>query len=201
MFTLPDLPYSYDALEPHFDAETMEIHHAKHHQGYVNKANKVLEKAPEWLEKTPEDVLRNLGSLPRNIQQAALNQVGGVDNHSFFWQILSPDGGGEPSGKLAKALEDRFGSFQKFQDMFNTAAASHFGSGWVWLVKDPKGILQIVATNNQASPISSGNYIRLFNIDLWEHAYYLKYQNKRPEYIKAFWNVLNWRKVEALFEA
>jgi len=188
-FSVPDLPYAYDALEPHIDEETMRIHHDKHHQAYVDKANGALE-GTEWADRDVEDVLQNLSSLPGDKQGPVRNNAGGHYNHSLFWQMLSPDGGGAPSGDLGSAIDAKFGSFDAFKDEFKNAGIARFGSGWAWLVKDSSG-LAVVSTPNQDSPISDGS-TPLLGVDVWEHAYYLKYQNKRPEYLDAFWNVVNW---------
>jgi superoxide dismutase, Fe-Mn family len=188
-FSVPDLPYAYDALEPHIDEATMRVHHDKHHQAYVDKANAALE-GTEWADREVEDVLRNLSSLPGDKQGAVRNNAGGHYNHMLFWQMLSPDGGGEPSGELAAGIEQTFGSFDSFKNEFKNAGIARFGSGWAWLVKDGSG-LAITSTPNQDSPISDGS-APLLGCDVWEHAYYLKYQNKRPDYIDAFWNVVNW---------
>jgi len=188
-FEVPDLPYAYDALEPHIDEATMRVHHDKHHQAYVDKANAALE-GTEWADRDVEDVLSDLSSLPGDKQAAVRNNAGGHSNHSLFWQMLGPDGGGEPSGDLAEAISSEFGSFDAFKDQFKEAGVTRFGSGWAWLVKDDSG-LAVVSTANQDSPISDGK-LPLLGCDVWEHAYYLKYQNKRPEYIDAFWNVVNW---------
>jgi superoxide dismutase, Fe-Mn family len=195
-FSVPDLPYAYDALEPHIDEETMRVHHDKHHQAYVDKANGALE-GTEWAEKDVEEVLRNLDSLPADKQGPVRNNGGGHYNHSLFWQMLSPDGGGDPSGELASAIEEAFGSFEDFKEAFKKAGIGQFGSGWAWLVKGGSG-LEIVSTPNQDSPVSDGK-TPLLGCDVWEHAYYLKYQNKRPDYIDAFWNVVNWAYVEERF--
>jgi superoxide dismutase, Fe-Mn family len=188
-FSVPDLPYAYDALEPHIDEATMRVHHDKHHQAYVDKANAALE-GTEWADREVEDVLRNLSSLPGDAQGPVRNNAGGHYNHSLFWQMLSPDGGGEPDGDLGAAIADTFGSFDSFKDEFKAAGIARFGSGWAWLVKDSSG-LAVVSTPNQDSPVSDGS-VPLLGCDVWEHAYYLKYQNKRPDYIDAFWNVVNW---------
>jgi Fe-Mn family superoxide dismutase len=195
-FSVPDLPYAYDALEPHIDEETMRVHHDKHHQAYVDKANGALE-GTEWAEKDVEDVLKSLDSLPADKQGPVRNNGGGHYNHTLFWQMLGPDGGGAPSGELASAIDAAFGSFDDFKEAFKKAGIGQFGSGWAWLVKGPSG-LEIVSTPNQDSPISDGK-TPLLGCDVWEHAYYLKYQNKRPEYIDAFWNVVNWGFVESRF--
>jgi len=197
-FEVPDLPYAYDALEPHIDEATMRVHHDKHHQAYVDKANAALE-GTEWADRDVEDVLSDLSSLPGDKQAAVRNNAGGHSNHSLFWQMLGPDGGGEPSGDLAEAISSEFGSFDAFKDQFKEAGVARFGSGWAWLVKDDSG-LAVVSTANQDSPISDGK-LPLLGCDVWEHAYYLKYQNKRPEYIDAFWNVVNWDYVAQRFAA
>ena len=188
-FSVPDLPYAYDALEPHIDEATMRVHHDKHHQAYVDKANAALE-GTEWADRDVEDVLRNLSSLPADKQTAVRNNGGGHYNHSLFWQMLSPDGGGEPGGDLGAGISEKFGSFDAFKDEFKEAGITQFGSGWAWLVHDGSG-LAVVKTANQDSPVSSGQ-TPLLGCDVWEHAYYLKYQNKRPDYIDAFWNAVNW---------
>ncbi len=195
-FTVPDLPYAYDALEPHVDEATMRVHHDKHHQAYVDKANGALE-GTEWAEKDVEEVLRSLDSLPADKQGPVRNNGGGHYNHALFWQMLSPDGGGAPGGELASAIDEAFGSFEDFKQAFKNAGIGQFGSGWAWLVKGDSG-LEIVSTPNQDSPISAGK-TPLLGCDVWEHAYYLKYQNKRPDYIDAFWNVVNWPYVEERF--
>jgi Fe-Mn family superoxide dismutase len=195
-FSVPDLPYGYDALEPHIDEATMRVHHDKHHQAYVDKANAALE-GTEWADRDVEDVLRSLSSLPGDKQGPVRNNGGGHYNHTLFWQMLSPDGGGEPDGDLAAAIADTFGSFDSFQEEFKNAGVNRFGSGWAWLVRDDSG-LAVVSTPNQDSPISDGTN-PLLGCDVWEHAYYLKYQNKRPDYIDAFWNVVNWDYVAQRF--
>jgi Fe-Mn family superoxide dismutase len=191
-YSVPDLPYAYDALEPHIDEATMKVHHDKHHQAYVDKANAALE-GTEWADKDVEEVLRNLSSLPDDKQAPVRNNAGGHYNHSLFWQMLSPDGGGEPGGELGSAIAEKFGSFDDFKSEFKEAGIGQFGSGWAWLVHDGSG-LAVAKTPNQDSPISSGQ-TALLGCDVWEHAYYLKYQNKRPDYIDAFWNVVNWEYV------
>jgi Fe-Mn family superoxide dismutase len=197
-FSVPDLPYDYDALEPHIDEATMRVHHDKHHQAYVDKANGALE-GTEWADRDVEDVLQNLDSLPADKQGPVRNNGGGHYNHTLFWQMLSPDGGGAPSGDLAAAIDSAFGSFDEFKAKFKEAGIGQFGSGWAWLVKDGDGVA-IVKTPNQDSPISDGK-TPLLGCDVWEHAYYLKYQNRRPDYIDAFWNVVNWSYVEERFAA
>ncbi len=189
-FTLPKLPYAYNALEPSIDAKTMEIHHAKHHQAYVDKLNAALEKHPDLAKKSAEDLIRNLSAIPEEIRAALQNQGGVHVNHTFFWKIMGPGKGGEPNGKLADAINQKFGSFAKFQELFADAATKQFGSGWAWLVKGKSG-LEVVKTDNQNSPLSMGAQ-PIIGLDVWEHAYYLKYMNKRPDYIAAWWNVVNW---------
>jgi Fe-Mn family superoxide dismutase len=190
-FTLPKLPYAYDALEPYIDAQTMTIHHDKHHAAYVNNLNIALKEYPDLLKKTPKELLSDTNSLPQAVRQAVINNGGGDYNHTLFWHFMAPKAGGEPSGALAKDIDSAFGSFEKFTTKFNEAATKRFGSGWAWLVVDGKGGLAVVSSANQDSPISAGA-TPVLGIDVWEHAYYLKYQNRRPEYIKAWWNVVNW---------
>jgi superoxide dismutase, Fe-Mn family len=197
-FEVPDLPYAYDALEPHIDEATMRVHHDKHHQAYVDKANAALE-GTEWADRTVEDVLTNLSSLPGDKQGPVRNNAGGHYNHSLFWKMMSPDGGGEPTGNIAGAITDTFCSFDSFKDEFKAAGIARFGSGWAWLVKDSSG-LAVVSTPNQDTPLSDGSS-PLLGADVWEHAYYLKYQNKRPDYLDAFWNVVNWDYVNELYAA
>ncbi|WP_058307436.1 superoxide dismutase SodA [Gracilibacillus massiliensis] len=196
-FTLPELPYGYDALEPHIDKETMNIHHTKHHNTYVTKLNAALEGHDDLANKSIEDILANLDSVPENIRTAVRNNGGGHANHSLFWTLLSPNGGGEPSGELADQINSTFGSFDKFKEDFAAAGAGRFGSGWAWLVVN-NGKLEITSTPNQDTPISEGK-APILGLDVWEHAYYLKYQNKRPDYIAAFWNVVDWDKVASLY--
>ena len=198
-FSVPDLPYAYDALEPTIDEQTMHLHHDKHHQAYVDKANAALE-GTEWADKDVEEVLQNLGALPDDKRTAVRNNGGGHYNHSLFWEMMSPDGGGAPSGDLAAALDSAFGSLDSFKAEFKAAGANRFGSGWAWLVKDSSGNLAVTSTANQDAPISDGQ-TPLLGVDVWEHAYYLKYQNKRPEYLDAFWNVVNWDYVAERFAA
>ncbi len=202
-YSVPDLPYDYNALEPHIDEATMRVHHDKHHQAYVDKANAALE-GTEWADKPIEDVLKNLSSLPSDKQGPVRNNGGGHYNHSLFWEWLSPNGSGGtaggargPEGALAQAIESAFGSFEDFKSKFKDGGVNQFGSGWSWLVHDSSGLV-VVSTANQDSPISDGK-APLLGVDVWEHAYYLKYQNKRPDYIDAFWNVVNWGKVAELF--
>jgi Fe-Mn family superoxide dismutase len=192
-FTLPELPYAYDALEPHIDARTMELHHSKHHQTYVDKLNAAVEKHPELFEKNIEDILRGLDSVPEDIRTAVRNHGGGHANHSLFWQIMAPNAGGEPTGDLAQAISSAFGDFATFQQKLTEAAIGQFGSGWGWLVKTGDS-LEIMATANQDSPLSHGK-TPLLGVDVWEHAYYLTYQQKRADYVVAWWNVVNWEEV------
>jgi superoxide dismutase, Fe-Mn family len=189
-YTLPPLPYPYEALEPHIDTLTMQIHHDKHHKAYVDNANKLLADQPELAKLSPEDLLRNLDKAPEAIRTGLRNNVGGHVNHSLFWQMMSPKGGGKPSGELAQAIEKDFKSFDNFQKQFSDAALKRFGSGWAWLVLR-NGKLEILSTANQDSPITEGQ-VPLLGVDVWEHAYYLKYQNRRPDYVAAWWNVVNW---------
>lgn len=194
MFQLPKLPYAYDALEPHIDAKTMEIHHSKHHQGYVDKLNAALNGREDLLEMSVEELQTNLNSLPEEVQTAVRNHGGGHANHSLFWAVLSPDGGGEPTGELAEAITKKFGSFADFKSEFESTTAGQFGSGWGWLVVEADGSLRIMSTPNQDSPLAHGKQ-PIFGVDVWEHAYYLKYQNRRPEYLSTIWNVVNWGEV------
>jgi Fe-Mn family superoxide dismutase len=197
-YTLPDLPYDYSALEPHIDAQTMEIHHTKHHQKYIDTANEALSET-EWADKPVEEVLQNLGSLPTDIRTKVRNNAGGHANHSLFWTVMGPDGGGDPSGAVANAINDAFGSFKQFQEKFTETGVGQFGSGWAWLVVDG-GKLDAIGLPNQDSPVIEGK-TPILGIDVWEHAYYLKYQNKRPDYIEAWWNTVNWDEVNRRFEA
>jgi Fe-Mn family superoxide dismutase len=199
-FTLPPLPYAFDALEPYIDKQTMEIHHDKHHAAYVTNLNKALEQAPALQDKPIEALLAdNCSILPEQIQTAVRNNGGGHVNHSMFWTILAPNAGGNPTGNVAQAINSTFGSFDQFKEKFNAAATTRFGSGWAWLVKNSKGI-QIISSANQDSPIMEGNF-PVMGLDVWEHAYYLKYQNRRPEYIAAWWSVVNWAEIEKRFNA
>lgn len=198
-YSLPSLPYAYDALEPHIDARTMEIHHTKHHQTYVDKLNAAVEGKDDLAYDNVDDLLRNFSSVPADIQGPVRNHGGGHSNHSLFWTILGPGGGGEPSGPIAEAISSTFGSFSEFQEKFNTAATNHFGSGWAWLVKE-NGELTVLSTPNQDSPLMEGR-TPIMGLDVWEHAYYLKYQNRRPEYIAAFWNAVNWDEINSRFNA
>ncbi len=197
-YEVPDLPYGYDALEPHIDEATMRVHHDKHHQAYVDKANAALE-GTEWADADVLDVLRSLDSLPADKQGPVRNNAGGHANHTFFWTTMSPDGGGEPTGALAEAITSTFGSFDALKEAVKAAGVGQFGSGWAWLVHDGSG-LQVVSTANQDSPVSSGQ-TPLLGVDVWEHAYYLKYQNKRPDYLDAFWNVVDWNEVGSRYDA
>jgi len=196
-FKLPDLPYAFDALEPHIDAKTMEIHHDKHHAAYTNKLNEALEKHPELQGRTIEDLLRGIDSLPEAIRGVVRNNGGGYHNHALFWEIMGPNGGGEPTGALADAINAKFGSFQDFKAKVNAAGAGQFGSGWTWLVDTGSGV-DVYGTPNQDSPLMKG-HTPILGIDVWEHAYYLKYQNKRPDYLEAWWNVVNWDAVAKRF--
>lgn len=199
-FTVPPLPYAPDALEPYIDKTTMEIHHGKHHAAYVTNLNKALESAPDLAHKTLEELLaNNCASVPESIRTAVRNNGGGHWNHSMFWQILGPKAGGSPAGHLASAINGAFSSFDSFKEKFNAAAAGRFGSGWAWLVKAGSGI-EIISTANQDCPIMEGKF-PVIGLDVWEHAYYLKYQNRRPEYIGAWWNVVNWHEAEKRFNA
>lgn len=195
MFKLPDLSYSFDALEPHIDAQTMEIHHDKHHAAYVTKLNEALEKAPEWQNKPIEEILKNIVDLPETIQTAVRNNGGGHHNHTLYWEAMQPGGTKEPSGGIADALNSTFGSYSDFKAKIAEAGVGRFGSGWAWLVKNGE-TLEVYSTANQDSPLMEGK-TPILGVDVWEHAYYLKYQNKRPDYIEAFWNVVNWDVVGA----
>lgn len=196
---LPKLAYAYDALEPWIDAKTMEIHHSKHHQGYVDKLNIALGKYPELFEKKIEELLAgNLKIVPDEIKTAVRNNGGGHLNHTIFWQIMAPDAGGEPSGELAETIKEKFGSFDKFKEHFSAVALGHFGSGWAWLVLNDKNELEVATMSNQDHPAMVGRRV-VFGIDVWEHAYYLKHQNKRVDYIKDWWNVVNWSAIESRY--
>jgi len=194
MFNLPNLPYAYDALEPHIDTKTMEIHHSKHHQAYVDKLNDALKGHPDLLELSVEDLLVQLDRIPEEIRTAVRNNGGGHANHSLFWTLMSPDGGGEPEGELATLITTNFGSLHDFKAKFKEAALGRFGSGWAWVVKHGDK-LKISSSPNQDSPMMEGQ-TPILGLDVWEHAYYLKYQNRRPDYVDAFWNVVNWSEVE-----
>jgi len=196
---LPALPYAYDALEPHIDARTMEIHHTKHHQAYITNLNAALEKAPELKQKSLEELLRAIQQVPEAIRAAVRNHGGGHANHTLFWQIMAPKAGGQPSGRLGEAIAKAFGGFDPFKEQFTAAAAGRFGSGWAWLVvKD--GALAVESTANQDSPLMDGK-TPILGLDVWEHAYYLKYQNRRPDYVTAWWNVVHWDEVARRYEA
>jgi Fe-Mn family superoxide dismutase len=196
--TLPPLPYPTDALEPHIDARTMEIHHDKHHGAYVTNLNAALEKAPQFKDTPLDELLKNLSAVPESVRTAVRNNGGGHWNHSQFWTTMTPKGGGAPTGKLADAINSAFGDFEKFKEQFQAAGVARFGSGWVWLVKEG-GKLAITSTPNQDNPIMDGKPAPIFGNDVWEHAYYLKYQNRRPDYLKAWWNVVNWPEVAKRF--
>jgi superoxide dismutase, Fe-Mn family len=197
-FTLPPLPYDFSALEPHIDAKTMEIHHGKHHQTYVNNLNAAIEKAPELASKSLDDLMRNASSLPEAVRTPIRNNGGGHWNHSLFWQIMAPKAGGEPGGNLGAAIKTAFGDFAKFREQFSAAGVGRFGSGWAWLINSG-GKLSITSTPNQDNPLMEGQKA-IMGLDVWEHAYYLKYQNRRPDYIQAWWNVVNWKEVEKRFQ-
>jgi len=196
-YKLPELPYAYDALEPHIDKETMNIHHTKHHNTYVTNVNNALEGHDDLAAKSVEELISDLNAVPENIRTAVRNNGGGHANHTFFWNILSPNGGGNPTGALAEAIDKKFGSFDAFKEEFAKAAATRFGSGWAWLVSN-NGELEIMSTPNQDSPLMEGK-TPILGLDVWEHAYYLNYQNRRPDYVSAFWNVVNWDEVSKNF--
>lgn len=196
-YTLPDLPYAYDALEPYIDSETMHLHHDKHHNTYVTNLNAAIEKHPELGEKTVEELIADIDSIPEDIRTAVRNNGGGHANHSFFWAIMGPNGGGEPTGDIKAAIDEALGSFDNLKEEFKTAATGRFGSGWAWLVVN-NGKLEITSTANQDSPLMEGK-TPVLGLDVWEHAYYLKYKNVRPDYISAFWNVVNWDTVNKYF--
>ena len=199
-FKLPDLPYAFNALEPHIDAKTMEIHHDKHHAAYTNKLNEALEKHSKLQSKSIEELLRDIDSVPEDIRGAVRNNGGGYANHSLFWEIMSPNGGGEPGGALGDAIKKKFSSFQDFRAKVSNAGATQFGSGWAWLVMDGSGNLEVYSTANQDSPYMKG-HTPILGVDVWEHAYYLKYQNKRPDYLEAWWNTVNWDEVAKRYAA
>ncbi|OZC03042.1 superoxide dismutase [Rubricoccus marinus] len=198
-FELPDLPYSYDALEPHIDEQTMRIHHGKHHAGYTTKLNAALE-GTEWADQPIEETLANLDALPEDKQTAVRNNGGGFLNHGIFWTTMSPSGGGEPTGDLAKAIDEAFGSFDAFKEKFSEAAKGQFGSGWAWLELASDGSLQVHGHANQNNPVMHGAK-PIIGLDVWEHAYYLKYQNKRPDYVSAWWNVVNWDEADRRYRS
>jgi Fe-Mn family superoxide dismutase len=199
-FEVPPLPYDYSALEPHIDAQTMKLHHDMHHAAYVKNLNAALEKHPPLQSKSPEELLRDLNAIPEEIRTAVRNNGGGHANHSMFWKIMKPKGGGDPTGAIAEVIKQSFGSFKDFQTKFNDAGTKQFGSGWVWLVGKRGGEMQIISTPNQDSPISQGLF-PIFGNDVWEHAYYLKYNNRRPEYLQAWWNVVNWEEINRRLES
>lgn len=199
-FELPPLPYPSNALEPHIDARTMEIHHDKHHAAYVTNLNKALEGQADWQNKSIEEILKNLNSLPENIRTAVRNNGGGHANHTMFWQIMAPNAGGEPTGELADAINKAFGSFATFKEQLAAKGMGQFGSGWAWLVADKGGGLSVVSTPNQDTPVMEGKN-PILGVDVWEHAYYLNYQNRRADYIAAWWNVVNWPEVARRFAA
>jgi Fe-Mn family superoxide dismutase len=198
-YTLPDLPYDYDALEPHIDERTMRIHHTKHHQGYTDKLNAALE-GHEFADLPVDQVLQRINEVPENIRQAVINNGGGYANHNLFWTILSTNGGGSPTGEIADAIREKFGSVDKFKTEFNNAATGRFGSGWAWLCVKEDGSLEVLSTPNQDSPLMNG-LIPVLGLDVWEHAYYLHYQNKRGDYVNAFWNLVDWDQVNEYYVA
>ena len=197
-FTLPQLPYAYDALEPHIDAKTMEIHHTKHHQAYVNNLNAALEKAPEWQNKSLDELMRGINQVPEAVRTAVRNNGGGHWNHSLFWKLMAPNAGGAPKGAVADAINSAFGDFEKFKTAVNQGGTTRFGSGWAWVI-DNGGKLEVTSTPNQDNPLMEGKKA-ILGIDVWEHAYYLKYQNRRPDYLGAWWNVVNWDEVNRLLK-
>ncbi|MCZ6530771.1 MAG: superoxide dismutase [Chloroflexi bacterium] len=198
-FELPQLPYAYDALEPHIDARTMEIHHSKHHAAYTSNLNGALESAPELAGKSVEEILTDLNAVPEGVRMAVRNNGGGYANHSLFWSIMASEGGGEPDGSLAEAIGSAFGDFASFKDQLSKAAVGRFGSGWGWLAMGGGGSLQVLSTPNQDSPLSGG-MTPILGVDVWEHAYYLNYQNRRADYVAAWWNVVNWAEVDKRFQ-
>jgi Fe-Mn family superoxide dismutase len=198
-FELPPLPYDYNALEPYIDTQTMQIHHDKHHQAYVTNLNNALQGQDQLASMSVDDLLRNINQVPDSIRTAVRNNAGGHSNHTMFWNIMKPNGGGQPTGDLASAIQQVFGSFDAFKAALNDAGTKRFGSGWTWLVLDSSGKLQVISTANQDSPLMDGLYPVMGN-DVWEHAYYLKYQNRRPEYLNAWWNVVNWDEVARRYE-
>jgi len=196
---VPPLPYEYSALEPYIDSQTMTLHHDKHHAAYVNNLNAALEKHPQLANKSVEDLLRDLNSVPEDIRTAVRNNAGGHMNHTMFWQIMKPKGGGPPAGRVGDEIKRAFGSFEDFQKQFNDAGTKRFGSGWVWLVRSKAGKLEVISTANQDNPVIDGHHPIMGN-DVWEHAYYMKYQNRRPEYLTAWWNVVNWDEINKRFK-
>jgi Fe-Mn family superoxide dismutase len=199
-YELPPLPYPFDALEPHIDAKTMEIHHDKHHQAYITNANNALKDYPELAAKPVDELIAKLSAVPEAIRGPVRNNAGGHSNHSFFWKILGPNAGGAPKGKLAEAINSTFGGFDQFKEKIQAAGAARFGSGWAWLIVNVEGKLEVISTPNQDSPIMDG-LKPVFGVDVWEHAYYLKYQNRRPDYLKAVWAVVNWDVVGQYYDA
>ena len=197
-FEVPPLPYDYSALEPYIDTQTMQLHHDKHHAAYVNNLNAALEQYPDLQRKSAEDLIRDLNSIPEAIRTAVRNNGGGHVNHTMFWEIMKPNGGGEPTGPIASAIKEAFGDFEEFKKQFNDAGVKRFGSGWTWLVLTREGKLATLSTANQDNPLSEGHFPIMGN-DVWEHAYYLKYQNRRPEYLTAWWNVVNWDEINKRF--
>ncbi|HZU14231.1 MAG TPA: superoxide dismutase [Chloroflexota bacterium] len=193
-FEVEPLPYDYNALEPYIDEETMHLHHDKHYAAYVNNLNAAIEKHPELGNQSAEDLLRNINQVPEDIRQTVINNGGGAVNHGMFWKIMGPNAGGEPTGAIADVINQNFGGFENFKQQFNAAGAARFGSGWVWLIRSPNGTYEITSTQNQNSPLMEGNF-PIFGNDVWEHAYYLKYQNRRPEYLSNWWNVVNWNEI------
>src|SRR5205807_4423410 len=199
VFELPPLPYDYSALEPYIDTQTMQLHHDKHHQAYVTNLNNALKDQAQVASLSLEDLMRRINEVPDSIRTAVRNNGGGHINHTMFWQIMKPNGGGEPTGALTSAIQSTFGSFDAFKTAFNDAGVKRFGSGWAWLILDSSGKLQITSTANQDSPFTDGNYPVMGN-DVWEHAYYLKYQNRRPDYLNAWWNVVNWDEISRRYQ-
>jgi len=199
-YEVPPLPYDYNALEPHIDEQTMHLHHDKHHQAYVTNLNNALERYPDLQDKSVDDIVHDLNSIPEDIRMAVRNNGGGHANHSLFWMLMKPNGGGEPSGRLAEAINQAFGSFAELKDKVNKAGVGRFGSGWAWLVLDKNGRLSVMSTANQDNPLTEG-MTPLLGVDVWEHAYYLKYQNRRADYLEAWWNVVNWDEVARRFES
>lgn len=198
-FSLPPLPYAYNALQPHIDAQTMRFHHDKHHATYVKNLNAAIANYPDLKNRSAEQLLRNINSVPADIRTTVRNNGGGHVNHTMFWNIMKPNGGGQPTGAIASAIQQNFGSFEEFKKQFNQAGEKRFGSGWAWLVRTPGGNLQVISTPNQDSPLMEGNYPIMGN-DVWEHAYYLKYQNRRADYLNAWWNVVNWDEINKRFQ-
>jgi superoxide dismutase, Fe-Mn family len=198
-YEVPPLPYDYSALEPYIDTQTMQLHHDKHHAAYVNNLNAAIQSHAQFASLPVEQLIQRLNELPENIRTAVRNNGGGHANHSMFWRIMTPNGGGQPGGDLANAINSTFGSFDQFKAAFNDAGVKRFGSGWAWLILDQNGNLQVISSANQDSPLMEGNFPIMGN-DVWEHAYYLKYQNRRPEYLNAWWNVVNWNEIEKRYQ-